>query len=264
MSDRYIEKVENLDVTLFDAIPSQTSVGDRRSLLAVQRATGRKHEAYAYLEIGSYLGGSIQPYLVDRRCTKIYAVDARPVRPPDERAPEEIVGYPDNSTAQMLRLLARIDHAGIEKIRCFEADAAEIEPSEIIDGPYVAFIDGEHTRSAVLSDFAFCNGVIARGGTILFHDFYLLHDAMAEIVSSLRTRRSDFIPLKLDGNVFGIFYDPDIVHRDPFLDDRYRRRRRFWFGFRTKMLLRRMLPGQLHSSLRAVRFSLRRRRQSSK
>jgi len=33
------------------------------SLLAVQRAVARKHGEYTYLEIGSHLGGSLQPHL---------------------------------------------------------------------------------------------------------------------------------------------------------------------------------------------------------
>jgi hypothetical protein len=37
-----IARVESLSIDLFDAIPSQTSPGDRRSLLAVQRATARR------------------------------------------------------------------------------------------------------------------------------------------------------------------------------------------------------------------------------
>jgi hypothetical protein len=61
------DRIEDLDVGLFDAIPSQTSADTRRSLLAVHRATARRHGEIAYLEIGSHLGGSLQPYLLDPR-----------------------------------------------------------------------------------------------------------------------------------------------------------------------------------------------------
>lgn len=252
MHDRYIEQIENLDITLFAHIPSQTSVGDRRSLLAVQRATGRKHGSYTYLEIGSHLGGSIQPYLVDHRCTRIYSIDPRPVLLPDDRSPEYMSEYPENSTERMLRFLEAVDSGGITKIQCFETDASKVDRGAIVEKPHVAFIDGEHTRDAVLSDFDFCIGVIAQGGVILFHDFYILHGAIGEIVSSLKSRNRDFAALKLDGNMFGIFLDPSLVRFDPFLHEWHRRRRRFWIGFRVKMILRSVLPAPVHSSLRAV------------
>jgi hypothetical protein len=252
MHGRFIEKIENLDVTLFAHIPSQTSVGDRRSLLAVQRATGRRHESYAYLEIGSHLGGSIQPYLVDHRCMRIYSIDPRPVLLPDDRSPEYVSEYPENSTERMLRLLEAVDPGGISKIQCFETDASKLDRDAIREKPRVAFIDGEHTRDAVLSDFAFCIAVIAPGGAILFHDFYILHGAIAEIVTSLKAEHRDFTALKLDGNMFGIFLDPSLVLSDPFLREWHRRQKRFWTGFRVKMALRRVLPAPVHSLLRAV------------
>jgi hypothetical protein len=45
----WTDRVEALDLSLFNAISSQTSEGDRRSLLAVQRAIARGHNEYVYL-----------------------------------------------------------------------------------------------------------------------------------------------------------------------------------------------------------------------
>ena len=47
--------------------------------------------------------------------------------------------------------------------------------------PDIALIDGEHTRAAVLSDYAFCRKVLAPGGTILFDDFPIVYPAVLEI-----------------------------------------------------------------------------------
>ena len=63
----FIDRVETLDLSLFGRILSQTTDDDRRSLLAVQRAVAKAHRTYTYLEIGSHMGGSIQPHLVDAR-----------------------------------------------------------------------------------------------------------------------------------------------------------------------------------------------------
>jgi hypothetical protein len=252
MSEDIIKRIENLDESLFDYIESQTSTGDRRSLLAVQRATARMHGRYAYLEIGSHLGGSIQPYLVDHRCTVIYSIDPRPDDQPDDRSPEYRSEYPDNSTERMLHLLGGIDAGQTGKIRCFESDASAVDPGEIDTPPLAAFIDGEHTRGAVLSDFAFCERILAPAGTILFHDYYILYETVAEIIKSLKSRRRDFTALKLDGNIFGIFFDPEIVSGDPFLNEWSRRQTRFTILFRAKLLLRAILPGRAHTIARSL------------
>lgn len=79
------DRVENLSTDLFASIPSQTSVKDRRSLLAVQRSTARRFGRFAYLEIGSHLGidpavppgSALRRHLLDRLAAGIPA--GRPV-----------------------------------------------------------------------------------------------------------------------------------------------------------------------------------------
>lgn len=238
-----IERVESLSLDLFEAIPSQTSAADRRSLLAVQRATARRHEPFAYLEIGSHLGGSIQPYLLDPRCTAIYSIDPRPAEQPDDRSPGYIARYENNSTERMLRLLGGIEPAQVAKLRCFEADASRVDPARIRPLPHVALIDGEHTRRAVLSDFAFCRKVIAPGGTILFDDFPIVYPAVLEICGSLRKQGEGFLPARLEGKVFAIFFDEEKVRADPFLK-RCRARSRLTLTRRRLKLWAKSLLGQ--------------------
>ena len=79
------QSIKTLDLGLFEKISSQSSDDDKQSLLACQLATRELAGAYHYLEIGSYLGGSIQPHLLDRHCAKIYSIDKRPLNQPDER-----------------------------------------------------------------------------------------------------------------------------------------------------------------------------------
>jgi hypothetical protein len=73
--------IASLDISLFAAISSQTSSNDKRSLLAVQKAVCAINDGYTYLEIGSYIGGSIQPHLLDDRCQQIFSIDKRPPEP---------------------------------------------------------------------------------------------------------------------------------------------------------------------------------------
>ena len=79
------ERIEWLDTSLFHGIPTISSEGDRLSWLTIQRAVRRVKAEYAYLEIGSFVGGSLQQYYLDPKCRVIYSIDKRPERLPDER-----------------------------------------------------------------------------------------------------------------------------------------------------------------------------------
>ena len=98
------EAIAHQDLALFEQIPSQSTDDDKVSLLAVQLATRELRPRYKYLEIGSHIGGSIQPHLLDDRCARIFSIDKRPLRQPDERGVDYL--YPDNSTARMNAIAA--------------------------------------------------------------------------------------------------------------------------------------------------------------
>ncbi len=249
----WIEKVNRLDLSLFNAISSLTRDGCRKSLLAVQRATARLHNDYSYLEIGSYLGGTIQPHLVDDRCKRIYSIDLRPSQTPDDRLPGLLKSYDDNSTERMLYLLGNIGYGDIEKIECFELDASKVDPARIASNPQMIFIDGEHTKSAVLSDFQFCSKVISEQGTILFHDFGLIYPAIFEICNMLDKQHHTYLAMYLEGSVFAIFFDPDLVHTDPYLASLHRKKWPRIFGFLVRKWLRRYLPSPLLKLVRKVK-----------
>jgi hypothetical protein len=196
------ERIAALDVTLFDRIKSQSSQGDKRSWLAMQSAVRDAKHTYAYLEIGSYLGGSLQPYVLDPRCRVIYSIDKRPEEQPDDRG--QIFSYRDSSTRRMLTNLEAIDSLQMRKVICFDSDAAGVDPQAIADPPDVCLIDGEHTRSAVLRDFAFCARVGAPDAVVCFHDADVIYPAIANIVSALKRKRARFRALKLGGLTYAI------------------------------------------------------------
>ena len=62
-NDNGINLFENIiaraDISLFEKIPRQTTIHDKRSLLLVQRALRKRKRSYVYLEIGSHLGGGL-------------------------------------------------------------------------------------------------------------------------------------------------------------------------------------------------------------
>jgi len=223
--NNWIKKIDKLDLSVFKAIPSQTDNKDKKSLLAIQRATAKKYKKYTYLEIGSHLGGSIQPHLIDNRCKKIYSIDARPTHQPDDRLPGYIAYYNNNSSERMLSMLRNISYGDMTKIECFDTDASKIDLKKITSSPQIIFIDGEHTKSAVYSDFQFCNKVIAKNGTIVFHDFGIIYPAIAKIRNLLKRQHHNHITLKFAGSVFAIFFDLDLVHSDSYLSSQ---NKKYW------------------------------------
>jgi hypothetical protein len=251
-----ISHVEALDLSLFRWIRSETDDADRRSLLAVQRAVANSNGRFTYLEIGSHLGGSIQPYLVDPRCTKIYSIDPRPLEQPDDRREGCRWKYPDNSTQRMMDLLSAIDAASVDKIVCFEQSSTDVDPAKIDPKPQVAFIDGEHTHTAALADFSFCMKIIADGGVIVFHDFWIIYAAIFEICDRLRRMTPGAVPLMLDGSVFAVFLDRNLPSSDAFLNECYRRHKHYIRNLRIKMCARKYVPGPVRAFLGKTKSSL--------
>lgn len=204
------DRITSLDVGLFDAVPSQTHPEDRESLLRLQRCV-RGAGSYVYLEIGSHLGGTLQPLLADDRCSSIYSIDKRPLEQPDES--RGVWQYPENSTKRMLSgLQEAFPLSSVEKIRSFDADARELDPSTLIPRPDLCFIDGEHTDQAVRSDFDFCLRVCNRDGIIAFHDADIVVGGLTRIKRRLTKAQILFQGILLPKNVYVILLN-DAIQR---------------------------------------------------
>jgi len=193
------ERIEQLDLSLFGHVASQTSVEDRRSLLAIQTAIRRSFPGYLYLEIGSHKGGSIQPHVVDPRCARIISIDPRPASQPDTRAVRYY--YPENSTQSMLDSLGKIPGADVSKIKTFDATTSQLNEKMIGLRPQLCFVDGEHTHEAALRDARFCLSVLAENGAIAFHDAQLIYRGLQTFLAELTAR----------GRVFRAHVLPDFV-----------------------------------------------------
>ena len=181
--------INNLDIKLFEKIQSQSTDNDKQTLLACQLAVRNLLPKYNYLEIGSYLGGSVQPHLLDEKCALIYSIDKRPLQQPDERGVSYT--YLNNSTQRMLELLREV--APIDKIRTIDGDTRrDVKPSQITEKIQLCFIDGEHTDDAVISDFKFCLSVLDENGAILFHDAVITYNGIADCVKYLQDNQIKF------------------------------------------------------------------------
>jgi hypothetical protein len=175
-------RAEALDLGLFRHIESQTTDSDKRALLALQNVCRDRFGAYSYLEIGSHLGGSLQPFVVDPLCEAIVSIDPRPQVQDDERGPSPGYEYPDNSTERMLELLRQVPGADLTKLRTIEAGTEAIAPAEVEERPRFCFIDGEHTNASAFRDACFCAAVVARPALILFHDRHAVASGIARFL----------------------------------------------------------------------------------
>src|SRR5215213_5359630 len=212
------QSINNLDLKLFEKISSQSNDHDKQSLLACQLAARELTGGYRYLEIGSYLGGSIQPHLLDEKCLKIYSIAKRPLVQPDERGVEYT--YLNNSTARMDENLKRVARGQIDKIIAIDGDTRRIEASEIDSEITLCFIDGEHTDEAVMSDFKFCLGVLSENGAILFDDANIIYNGIADCIKYLKQSAVNFRAYNLPDKIFAVEIGDFPLHQNKAILER--------------------------------------------
>ena len=185
------DALATLDTSLFGHVRSQTSERDRVSLLVLHSACRQVYGEFAYLEIGSHLGGSLQVMVADRCCTSITSIDSRPESVPDVRGTST---YPGNTTERMLERLGSVPGADLSKVHTIETETSALDP-ENVTTPQLALIDGEHTHDAALADARFCRHVLREHGAIVFHDRRLVRSAIECFLEELGQLPHEGYPL---------------------------------------------------------------------
>jgi hypothetical protein len=207
-----------VDSIFSDAVPTLLAEGDRKTLVLLREVIAEKYDPYSYLEIGSYLGGSLQPHLLDARCSAVFSIDLRPKLSADIRSAAGL-NYKQNTVEAMRRLLAEA-HGGaiLGKLRTFDSDASDVPVSEIAERPRLCLIDGEHTDAAVLRDFRACLRFADRPCVIAFDDADLIYGGLGACLRLLRDEgiehRVYVLPEKIAVIEIGL-----PVHTDPRVVD---------------------------------------------
>lgn len=192
------------DPRLFDAVPAQTSDEDRKALLAIQNAVAERVPGYAYIEVGSHLGGSLLPHLADERCRIAVSIDPRPATQADERG-RAFINQKHVSTAHMLELLERaLGATPMVKLRTIEMDAAGALATGTLPAADLVFIDGEHTNIAILSDFLNMRRAAKPDSIFAFHDGDILWQGLVAIETVLRDQGIAFKSAYVGGRVFAL------------------------------------------------------------
>ena len=205
-----VAQIEALDTAVFTIQPEYYKA-DRLSFLRVQRLIRALRPGYAYLEIGSEIGGSLLPHLLDPACGAVVSIDPRPEQQPDERGVD--FHYAGNSTARMLAELGRhATAAELGKLATIEADASAIDPAMLGRRVDLVLIDGEHTNLAAFSDFMAVLRMIADDAVVTFHDANLVGDTLQIIERFLVYQGTPYSLAILPSCVavfgFGRFRDP--------------------------------------------------------
>jgi hypothetical protein len=139
-------------------IESQSSQADKVSFLRLQAAVSETLSQYAYLEIGSYMGGTLLPYLLDPNCQRAISIDLRPESQKDERGRRFY--YAANAEAEMLASLKEAaGDLALTKLSTFNCDIKDVDP-KALPTVHIALVDGEHTNTACFSDADYLLNVV--------------------------------------------------------------------------------------------------------
>jgi hypothetical protein len=145
-------------------IPSQTSSSDKQVLLGLREIL-QARPSYSYAEIGSYLGGSLTPFVRDPKCASILSIDDRGRTQPDERG--KSFDYSQITHETMLSTLER-HGLSVAKIQVFDGSVSAYSGN---DARYdLLFIDGEHTDWACFRDFIHGMKLMKSDAIVAFHD----------------------------------------------------------------------------------------------
>jgi hypothetical protein len=194
--------IQQGDLAIFK-IPSQTGDGDKKSLLSLQNIVRSNVRSYIYLEVGSFMGGTLLPHLADPECRVVYSIDKRPASQMDERG--RTYDYVNSSTQDMLATLEQhLPLSAMLKLQSFDLDASELTADQIaLPGDFV-FIDAEHTNQAVFRDFLSVFRFAKENSVIAFHDAQYLFDALSNIETLLAYQKIKHRAFVIPDSVFVI------------------------------------------------------------
>ncbi|MGB7973242.1 MAG: class I SAM-dependent methyltransferase [Roseiarcus sp.] len=200
--EQIVASVEALDPSAF-VVESQTTIEDRVSFLRIQKLMRACATNYAYVEVGSHIGGTLAPHLADPYCYAAISIDPRPSEQEDARGRSFI--YNGNSTSRMIEVLQQALPEGcLAKLSTFDLDAAEVCHADLPARAELLLIDGRHTTTAAFSDAMSLVPAMASDAIISFHDSNLVADAIQNFERYLACAGVEFATVFLRDQVCAI------------------------------------------------------------
>ncbi len=170
----------------FFPIPSQSLVSDRAFLLKMIGVMKSLTNGLHYMELGSYLGGTLAPFLLEDSCETVLSIDERERQQPDERGVR--YDYAGVTAKTMIDNLKKHD-LPISKLRIHDGsiDTLPNQPAKFD----LAFIDAEHTDEAVFRDYIYVMDHVKDDCIVMFHDSSLVAKGIVNVLTLARKNRSD-------------------------------------------------------------------------
>jgi hypothetical protein len=193
-------------------IKSQTSPSDKVALLTLRTAL-QALPSYAYVEIGSFLGGSLTPFLRDPKCTSILSIDDRGRHQPDERGRTSDYSWVTHDT--MLETLAGAGLA-TDKLEVFDGPVSAYPVGEARYD--LLFVDGEHTDVACFRDYVYGTRLLHDRAIVAFHDSYIVWRALRIIQEHLQASGTPHQLVKVASSEISCIFlgEPPLPGRDLF------------------------------------------------
>ncbi|MEN9537169.1 MAG: hypothetical protein RLZZ178_1166 [Verrucomicrobiota bacterium] len=182
-------------------IATQTSNADKMYLLRAIDLFENHSKQFNYIEIGSFLGGSLAPFIKCNSCVKLTSIDLRGMQIADERgAKYDYSGV----TVETMKENLRSHGLDTSKLETHDGNIDTFRPDGVAYD--LAFIDGEHTDVACIRDFIWTYKYMKRDSLIMFHDSTIVHNALDIILRLMQAERDDFSLLKCKGSeITGLF-----------------------------------------------------------
>lgn len=194
-------------------IESQTSQTDKEVILTVKSMVAKFKQNYSYVEIGSYLGGSLTPFLMDSSCELIFSIDERERQQPDERGAKFDYAGVTNQT-----MIDNLKKHGIntDKLQTFDGSVDAYRSSgQAFD---VALIDGEHTDFACFRDFLWLLPMMKTDSLVMFHDSALVYKALRLIQLYLKKMEIPYRFMKKANSEMSIILMGEFAGIDTFAE----------------------------------------------
>ena len=202
-------------------IPSMFSSGDAYHLQRNMELIAQAIPSYDYLEIGSYLGASLQWHLTNDKCNSVISIDLRPqgvVK--DERSQFDGKFSYDVTTQDMLQ--GFMDHnLPIDKLTCIDGTVDNIPADKKFD---LVFIDAEHTNEAVFYDATHCFPAMKESCIMLFHDAWIVYQGLEKFNNYLDSIDQYFVAAKMQNCdiyavAMGSMIDPFVKYATEYAED---------------------------------------------